>query len=459
MLNDLKISFVNIDQQSLSDELKAKAKYYANVVHWTLIYALPLFWLLDYSFLSSDWVSLLLIRIIIVFLSHAIYVYGGLKKNNWDIEVTMSFVIGLNTVLYAAICATLPISFMLPYFLLFAVFLLLLNIVIFWKPFYSVIQCFIAYFLIIVLFKLINKYDGFDALVNNGGGVFFVLSLFSCLFGFNRYQLGNREIAKNLLIEMANNRLIDQNEKIIYQQNEIKETNRKLNKLSEYRFNTINMILHDFRNFTGSIQMSLDILRETNSNLTPDQQEVLGYIGIGNDKIKYLSEKMASSATSDKNEIEYNYSLIDLGKEVEQATMNLNDAATIKQIKLQLNIDPSPTMVHLDKLFLDQLLIKLFTNVLRYSSSNTIITVHLHKLDGKAIVDLANKGKLLGDEKLNELFNYHDINDANLHELISQTASGFAVSKKLAEQMGGKLTYNSNEMTGNFYRLEFNLSK
>jgi len=52
MLSDLKFSFVNIDQESLSNELGAKVKYYANVIHWTLIYSLPLFWLLDYSFVN-----------------------------------------------------------------------------------------------------------------------------------------------------------------------------------------------------------------------------------------------------------------------------------------------------------------------------------------------------------------------------------------------------------------------
>lgn len=458
MLNDLKFSFVNIDQERLSNELGAKVKYYSNVIHWTLIYSLPLFWLLDYSFLSNDWVTLFFVRIVLAVLTHCIYLYGGLRKNNWEPEIIISFVVGINTVLYSAICALVSISAVLPYFLLFSIFFLLLNVTIFWKPLYSIIQCAISYILIIVLFRLFNKYEEYNVLISNGGGIFFVISTFSCLIGFNRYQLAKREIGKSIIIEMANNRLMDQHDKIMEQQFQINEVNKKLTKLSEYRYNTLHIMLHDFRNFTGSIQMSLDLLKQTNHNLSEEQNEILGYIGIGNDKIKYLSEKLASSTEADGKDIDYNYTEIDLGREVEQAVMNLADAAMMKQINLQLNIDPSSTIVHLDKIFLDQLLSKLFSNVIRYASSGTVLSIHLHKVDNKAVTDIANKGKLLGSQKLEELFN--DMNDTKDNkDIVHQNTSGFSIAKKLAEQMGGKLTYNSDESTGNFYRLEFNLFK
>jgi len=459
MLNDLKFSFVNIDQESLSAEIGAKVKYYANVIHWTLIYSLPLFWLLDYSFLESDWLVLFMTRIVLAILCHCIYLYGGLSKNNWDMEITMSFIIGINTLFYSVVCSVVSVSFVLPYFLMFSVFFLLLNIAIFWKPVFSIIQCVAANFLIIVLFKIFNKFDGFNLLISNGGGIFFVISSFSCLIGFNKYQLTKREIGKNVMIEMANNRQINQHERIIDQQHQINEANRKLTRLSEYRFNTLNMILHDFRNFTGSIQMSLDLIQQSDGNLSEEQREILGYIGTGNDKLKYLSEKLASSADTESERIDYNYTKIDLGSKVEQATMDLFDAALMKQINLQLNIDPSSTIVNLDEIFLDQVLAKLLSNVIRYASSGTIVSVHLHKTEAVAILDIANKGKLLGHQKLADLFKDTESSSSESINSSLQNTSGFAVAKDLAEQMGGKLTYNSDESTGNFYRLEFNLFK
>ena len=458
MLNELKFSSINIDKENLSYELSSKAKYYANVIHWTLIFALPLFWLIDFIFLSTDWLVLFVVRLIVAFFSQCIYVYGGLRHKNWRIELVMSFIIGLNTLLYATICSCVSISFCLPYFLLFSVFFLLFNITIFWKPVYSIVQCGVSYLVIMAMFASFNRYDGYDALIAHGGGIFFVLSAFSCLIGYNRYLLGKREIEKNILIEKANNRMLEQNEKIFDQQQEIKEVNRKLKRLSEYRFETMSIMLHDFRNFTGSIQMSLDLLKQSDSNLNEEQQEILGYIGVGNDKLKYLSEKLASSAQAEAKQIDYNYEQIDLGKAVEQMTMDIADAAAMKQINLQLNIDPSSTIVQLDKIFLDQVLNKLLSNIIRYSSVGTIVTIHLHRNADNAIVDFANKGKLLGSKKLAQLFSgLDDVKDTN--DIFSQNTAGFSVAKKLTEQMGGKLTYNSEESIGNFYRLEFNLSR
>jgi K+-sensing histidine kinase KdpD len=217
------------------------------------------------------------------------------------------------------------------------------------------------------------------------------------------------------------------------------------------------MILHDFRNFTGSIQMSLDILSQTQDNLTAEQKEVFGYIGEGNEKLKYLSEKLAASAATEDSKIDYEYADIELGSEVEQVVVDLNDAATMKQINLQLNIDPSSSIVYLDKVFLNELLVKLFSSVIRHTSSNAIVSIHLHKLDGKVVIDIASKGKVLGLKKLEQLFNDVE-NSVTSTETVSKNTSGFSVAKKLAEKMGGKITYNSDEITGNFYRLEFNLS-
>jgi signal transduction histidine kinase len=258
-----------------------------------------------------------------------------------------------------------------------------------------------------------------------------------------------REVEKSLLIENANNQLIEQSEKIIDQKKEIEGVNKKLQKLSDYRYSTLNMILHDFGNFTGSIQMSLDMLKNSSENLTGEQKEILSYIGVGNEKLKYLSDKLANSAETDSTKIDYEKEEVNLGATVEGAVAALNNAAQMKQIKLLLNIDATALLLRVDKAFLEQIVDKLFANVIRYAQSNSLIAIYTHKRDNKAVLEITNKGKLIGMEKLNQLFN-------NL-ETATQSALGFSVVKKLTEQMGGKITYNSEESIGNFYRLEFNL--
>ncbi|MFY7651492.1 MAG: sensor histidine kinase, partial [Chitinophagaceae bacterium] len=433
-----------------------KGRYYTNVVHWTLLFSLPVFWLLDILFLPLDWVMLLFVRLFLAILTYTVYIYGNKKK--WSFEkITNAFIIP-NVIVNSIICSAVRVSDMLPYFLLFAIVILLFNITVFWKPFRSVIVVLTAYFTVAISFALINKYDDFHQLVTHGAGVFVVLTAFSLLIVNNRYQLLYREIMRGIEIENAQNRLVEQNEKIGEQWHQIEEVNRKLKNLSEYRYNTMNIMLHDFRSFTGSIDMSLDLMKNKDANLTEEQHEILKYIRVGNDKIKYLSERLANSAETDATVIEFDYEDIDLTLTVEKAVMNVADAAMMKQISLQLNNYPGELLVNLDKIFLDQVFFRLLSNIIRYSKSGTIISVHTQNISDKAVIEFINKGPLIGMDTLNGLFKELTNTTLQKEANTANSSLGFSIAKQLTEQMGGSLQYNSTEATGNYFRIEFKLT-
>jgi len=180
----------------LFKELNAKGLFYANVIHWTTLFLLPLFWLLDYLFLPDKWVDLLLIRIIVTVLTYVVYIWGNARR--WPYYVTVSIFCSINVLLNAILCATLPVTGMLTYFLIFAVMMLLFNITIFWKPVYSLIQYVLASVAMAICFRLTHKYDGYSELINNGGGLFIVLGAVSCFIAGNRYELLSRDVQNTL---------------------------------------------------------------------------------------------------------------------------------------------------------------------------------------------------------------------------------------------------------------------
>ena len=81
---------------------------------------------------------------------------------------------------------------------------------------YSVLICLLSYLVLIVLFYYKERMDNFAILISHGGGVYFVVSSFSCLISYNRYQIIRRGIEKNSIIDAANNRLLEQNENNTY---------------------------------------------------------------------------------------------------------------------------------------------------------------------------------------------------------------------------------------------------
>ena len=457
MPNNLKFSFVNINKDEFITELNKKGVYYANVVMWTVLFSLPLFWLLDFLFVRDLWLDLMLIRLVVAVISYTIYILGS--KSKWDYIKTISLFLGINLVMHTFFCGIVPINHVLPYFLILSIVVLLMNTATFWPPVYSIFFCLLTYVIIFLLYSFRDRIDKYNLLISHGGGVYFVVSAFSCLISYNRYLILRREIGKNILINNANNRLLAQNEKINDQKYVIEDANRKLKVLNDYRHNTLNIMLHDFRNFTGSIQMSLDLLKNKSDNLSIEQKEIIDYISSGNDKLNYLSEKLAASADRDEAKVQFTKENIDISPVVEQVVLDNADSAQIKQINLQLHLSASPIIVYLDKLFLEQVLFKLLTNVFRYAEAGSIVTIHTNRQNEKCVIEVINIGKLIGVSKMNELFTKIHPSRSLKEAVNDDSEMGLSVAKNLTETMGGTFAYNSDESTGNYYKIEFNCTQ
>lgn len=137
MIDYHRIPYVNIDRAKLSNELVKRGAYYSNVAVWTLMFSLPLFWLLDVLFMKEDWIFLLIIRLIFFSISYFFYIFG--TKKRWGHELILNLVVGVNIALVSMICGIVPVSLAMPYYLLASIMMLLLNTILFWRDRKSVV--------------------------------------------------------------------------------------------------------------------------------------------------------------------------------------------------------------------------------------------------------------------------------------------------------------------------------
>ena len=145
--------------------------------------------------------------------------------------------------LHSVICGLVPFTDLLPFFLIISIVVLLINTTIFWKPSNSLVLSLFSFAIIALLFTLKTRIDKYEVLISHGGGVYFLVSVVACLIAYNRYEIVNRSTQKNILIEHAYNRLLDQHEKINDQKFLIDETNRRLKVLNDYKQNTVDFIV------------------------------------------------------------------------------------------------------------------------------------------------------------------------------------------------------------------------
>jgi len=455
MINYHKIPYIKLAPEQLEKEIERNGTFYANVAVWTLLFSLPLFWVLDLLFSKPQWINYMFLRVVCFGVSYFIFWFGN--KSKWNYLVHLNLVVGINLAMASFSCGILPISESLPYFMIASVMVLLLNTTIFWRPIYSMMHVGGTYVMIILLYSLTGREDGYAGLVRNGGGAYFLISAFSCLIAHNRYLIVKKEIQKNLIIEESNKRLLEQNELINDQHQEIDQANKRLKQLNDYRQNTLNIMIHDLKNFIGSNEISLDLINRSSANLTVDQKEILSYISMGNDKLHYLSQKLADSAGADSDKLAFNIEVFDMVKEVEKAAVGLIDAASMKQVGLQLNLLPTALNVSLDKVFVQHILYKLLSNIIRFVQNGSAISIHVSQTDDYCVIEFLNKATPIGIHNLNAYFN--KLATPNTHNSVTnQSGLGFAVAKNMLDEIGGELSYNSNETFGNYFKIKFKLA-
>ena len=454
MTNNFKFQFANINQTAFTQEVNKRGAYYANVVMWTTLLLLPLFILIDYLLGNSSWIDFILIRLIGWGVSYLIYTYSA--KENWGYLKTIYWFVLVNIVIHSIICGIVPSSgSTLGYFLILSIAILIINTTIFWPPIYSIYACLVSYATIFFIYSLKSRPDKYSFMIEHGGGIYFLISTFSCFLAYTRYTILQRDAERTVVLEDAHSKLIERNELIKDQHFEIKETNRKLQAVSETSQENMTVLMDDYQNFSDTVKSSFDTLKSTGNNLTTSQLDILNSLTTQNDKLRYLAQKLTGSGneTSTNDAIQFNFELFDLNPEVEKAVLDIAESAMLKNMNLQLNISPATNNVYQDKLFTEQVINKLLNNIIRHSQQGSIITVRAEQSEGKAIVETISHGALIGIDKLNEMFN--KLRKAAVNDQGDLSDLGLAATKKLVETMNGKLTYSSDEKTGNYFKIEF----
>lgn len=313
-----------------------------------------------------------------------------------------------------------------------------------------------SYAIIFFIYSLKTRVDKYAIMVDRGGGVYFLISAFSCLLAYTRYVILHRDAERSVMIEDANSKLVERNEQIKDQRFEIAETNRKLQAVNEMSQDNMTVLMHDYKSFSDTVKSSLDSLKANSYNLMPSQLDIINSINTQNDKLIYLAQKLSGTttvATTTDPVIHFNKEYFDLNPEVEKAVLDIAESAMLKSMNLQLNISPAANNVYQDKLFTEQALNKLMNNVIRHSQAGSIITVRAEHQNGRAVVEAISHGAAIGMDKLNEMFN--KLRTSSITDESALNDLGLIATKKLVESMNGSFTYNSDDNTGNYFKIEF----
>jgi signal transduction histidine kinase len=126
----------------------------------------------------------------------------------------------------------------------------------------------------------------------------------------------------------------------------------------------------------------------------------------------------------------------------------------MKNIHLIDNILKLPLNVKLDRVFTGQVFQNLLSNAIKFSQTNNSIRVVTSLQKQKFVFEIIDQGIAIGQDELEMMFNkLKTLNDAT-GTIESRLGLGLSIAKLMAQEMGGELTFRSDE-NGNYFRVEF----
>jgi K+-sensing histidine kinase KdpD len=192
-------------------------------------------------------------------------------------------------------------------------------------------------------------------------------------------------------------------------------------------------------------------------SITDDLKLFLSAVNGPIGKLDYFNTHAASVENTGSMEIEYNSGYLDLIPEVENAVINQLEKAEKKSINLQLHLSPASLMVHVDRLFFQQIFFRLFSDLLEVNEKNSIISVYVTDSDGKCIIELLSRPETQAAQASEDYFKKYRITNL-LHAPAIKDENLLPVFKKMVEDMGGELSYVFAKDKANYVRMKFALS-
>jgi protein-histidine pros-kinase len=195
--------------------------------------------------------------------------------------------------------------------------------------------------------------------------------------------------------------------------------------------------------FTGTLLMELP------GPLTAEQKKQLQTVKSSAHHQLSLINDLLDLAKIESGKVEVKLEPIDCGNVVHEVADTLRPLAEEKGLRFELRV-PQGIFASTDRRALSQILINLINNAIKFTPKGTV-TVELSQEKGETTISVADTGAGIGREDQAKLFDAF----ARLEHAVSSrqegTGLGLHLSQKLADLLGGQITFESELGKGSVF--------
>ena len=221
------------------------------------------------------------------------------------------------------------------------------------------------------------------------------------------------------------------------------EANLKLRQKDKIKNEYVMRITHDIKGHITAIQSCISILyNKIPGPLNPQQEE---FVNRAYNRIEVLNKFISNllSLTRRKLQQKHNKKYFDLKNSVEEVIRITENYASGKNISLIKKIDPSINDIYGEKSSIEEVLLNLIINAVKYSPSGKNVTITAEDKRETVLIEVIDNGMGIPEDETELIFNdfYRASNARN--NITEGTGLGLAITKQIIENHGGKIWVNS----------------
>jgi len=211
----------------------------------------------------------------------------------------------------------------------------------------------------------------------------------------------------------------------------------------DFLFQTI----HDLRTPLSVIKLVLELYepRDPNKQNREFDKDV-HLIEKANTQMNRLISNLFSIASGEKNEIAFTKEKVDIFASVSGVLGQLEPLLAKKRIAVNLNQPPKPAIVIADPGKLEEILLNILDNAVKYNREGGSIEIDYQFANGAVKTSIRDTGIGISEEEMPKLFKPYFRSDAVRR--IEGTGLGLYIVKKLIEKMGGQVEAVSEKEKG-----------
>ncbi len=231
----------------------------------------------------------------------------------------------------------------------------------------------------------------------------------------------------------------------------------ELSKQEELRTGFVANVSHELRSPLTSIHgFAQGMLDGTIAK--SDQEQYLQIVLDETTRLKKLIKELLDLSQIESGTFPLNKKVYDINEQMRRVLIRYIDLIEEKGINVEVNFKQDFCMVCADNDRIEQVLVNLLDNAIKFTSENGTITLWSHECEGEALVGVNDTGEGIPREDIPFIFERFYKSDKS-HTVKKGTGLGLSIVKKIIEEHGHTIKVSSNYGSGTSFTFSLDLAQ